>query len=606
MEKKTLEEYCNELPDIGEIWLNRYKEYVPRFIEEAKTKKHWDEWDKDVFVEFFERSKDQCVSSLSQGYFTKEEKATIKSNWSEISNLLRIIAENQESANWDIYQELKAKLRKHTYQDRKAATNRLVASLQPKLMCTIVNEKDLGDLIDKINKYTASHISSEGDWFRRSYNVHKLFQQELNPESTIDIITYPWKILEHLKGIESNLIEKQKDMEYIKNILLYNKNIILTGAPGTGKTYKTAEIAVALIDGSNNIPINRGELMSRYKELVNAKQIEFTTFHQSLDYEEFIEGLKPEVDDVSKEMTYQIKDGVFKEMCERAKEKGSTDSLNKAIEQFKEVCSENTIKVKNKSNSEFSVTYRGGKSFRVRSDKSEAEEGKDFPASIDNIKKMYQGNKKGIYGETYVWGILEYLKQNYLIDTYSEDNTDKKYVLIIDEINRGNISKIFGELITLLEHDKRIGEENEITVTLPYSQETFGVPSNLYIIGTMNTADRSIGHIDYAIRRRFSFVALKSDKNVISSYDKYDNGTKEKAEKLFDEIKAFISSYINADLDADDLMIGHSYFLCKTEEDLKRRLEYEMIPLIEEYEKDGIIMLDKSVMKQKFDEWRVL
>ncbi|MCZ2129336.1 MAG: hypothetical protein LC109_03615, partial [Bacteroidia bacterium] len=119
-------------------------------------------------------------------------------------------------------------------------------------------------------------------------------------------------------------------------------------------------------------------------------------------------------------------------------------------------------------------------------------------------------------------------------------------------------------------------------------------------------ADRSIGHIDYAIRRRFSFVALKSDKNVISSYDKYDNGVKEKAETLFDEIKDLISANINADLDADDLMIGHSYFLCKSADDLKMRLECEIIPLIEEYEKDGIIMLDRSDMKAKFEEWKAL
>lgn len=605
MTKKTLKEYCNEI-DIWDGWLNNYKKYVPNFIEEAKTKVSWQDWDKGVFSEFFERSNDQCVSSLRQGYFTKEEQDRIKLNWNEIYVLLKIIAENQENPQWEVYKELKTKIRQYTSQDRKAATNRLVASLQPNLISTIVSEGDLGDLINKINTYTTSNISTEGDWFKRSYNVCNLFQQVLEPENNMDIITYPWQLLEHLREINSSLIEKQKGMESILKLVQANKNLILTGAPGTGKTYKTAEIAVALIDGSNKLPNKRVDVMNRYKTLINEKQIAFTTFHQSLDYEEFIEGLKPELDDNTKEMTYQVKEGIFKEICERAKEKTSMASLNDAIEQFKESCSENIVKVKNKSGTEFSVTYRGGKTFRVRSDNSEAEEGRDFPANIDAIKKMYQGNEAGIYNKTYVWGILNYLRENYSVTNYSVDNTDKKYLLIIDEINRGNISKIFGELITLLEKDKRIGEENEITVTLPYSQETFGVPSNLFIIGTMNTADRSIGHIDYAIRRRFSFLSLKSDRNVISSYDKYDNGTKEKAENLFDEIKDFISSYINADLDAEDLMIGHSYFLCKTADDLKMRLEFEMIPLIEEYEKDGIIMLEKSAMKTKFEEWKAL
>ena len=605
MTKKTLKEYCNEI-DVWDGWLNNYKKNVPNFIEEAKTKVSWQDWDKGVFSEFFERSNDQCVSSLRQGYFTKEEQDRIKLNWNEIYVLLKIIAENQENPQWEVYKELKTKIRQYTSQDRKAATNRLVASLQPNLISTIVSEGDLGDLINKINTYTTSNISLEGGWFMRSYNVCKLFQQVLEPENNMDIITYPWQLLEHLREINSSLIEKQKGMESIINLVQANKNLILTGAPGTGKTYKTAEIAVALIDGLNKLPNKRVDVMNRYKTLINEKQIAFTTFHQSLDYEEFIEGLKPELDDNTKEMTYQVKEGIFKEICERAKEKTSMASLNDAIEQFKESCSENIVKVKNKSGTEFSVTYRGGKTFRVRSDNSEAEEGRDFPANIDAIKKMYQGNEDGIYNKTYVWGILKYLRENYSVTNYSIDNTDKKYLLIIDEINRGNISKIFGELITLLEKDKRIGEENEITVTLPYSQETFGVPSNLFIIGTMNTADRSIGHIDYAIRRRFSFLSLKSDRNVISSYDKYDNGTKEKAENLFDEIKDFISSYINADLDAEDLMIGHSYFLCKTADDLKMRLEFEMIPLIEEYEKDGIIMLEKSAMKTKFEEWKAL
>lgn len=605
MTKRTLIEFCNEI-EIWDSWYNAYREFVPEFIIEAKTKIDWQDWDKEIFSEFFERSSGQCVSSLQQGYFTKIEQEDIKSHWNEISQLLKILAENQDSPDWNTYQAIKKKIRQYTDQDRKAATNRLVASLQPNLLCTIVNESDLGDLINKINYYTSSNISLEGDWFKRSYNVCKLFQHEFEPKNPMDIITYPWQLLGLLREVNSNLIDKQKQMESIIKLVQINKNLILTGAPGTGKTYKTAEIAVALIDGTNKLPDNRVDLMKRYKELINAKQIAFSTFHQSLDYEEFIEGLKPEVDGITKEMTYQIKDGIFKDICGRAKEKRSLASLNDAIEKFKEDCSDKIIKVKNKSGTEFSVTYRDGKTFRVRSDRSEAEEGLDFPANIDALKKMYQGNVEGIYNKTYVWGILNFLKENYKVATYLEDNTDKKYLLIIDEINRGNISKIFGELITLLEKDKRLGEENEITVTLPYSQESFGIPSNLYLIGTMNTADRSIGHIDYAIRRRFSFVSLKSDKNIITIYDKYESGVKEKAESLFDGIKEFISNNINADLDADDLMVGHSYFLCKTLEGLKMRLEYEIIPLIEEYEKDGIIMLDKSEMKTKFEEWKFL
>lgn len=171
------------------------------------------------------------------------------------------------------------------------------------------------------------------------------------------------------------------------------------------------------------------------------------------------------------------------------------------------------------------------------------------------------------------------------------NNQIRPYLLIIDEINRGNISKIFGELITLLEADKRIGEENELTVTLPYSQETFGVPSNLYIIGTMNTADRSVGYIDYAIRRRFAFITLKADRNVIESYYT-DNELKQKALAYFDQADALMK--VSSEYEKDDLMIGHSYFLAKSEEELQNKMVYEVRPLLLEYFNDGLLAFRKD------------
>ena len=273
-------------------------------------------------------------------------------------------------------------------------------------------------------------------------------------------------------------------------VIKQKKQIILQGAPGTGKTYSSSEIAVKLIDG--NAPSDRAELMKRYKELVNKKRIFFTTFHQSMDYEEFVEGIKPETTSDNK-IIYKLKDGIFKEACKSA-----------------------------------------------------------------------------------------------------ENN---KVVLIIDEINRGNISKIFGELITLLEVDKRKGKENEIEVILPYSKEKFSVPDNLYIIGTMNTADRSIGYIDYALRRRFAFIPIKADKSAIEKYynDNKNSDCKDKAINLFDKIKNLIDKNINKEFEADYIMIGHSYFMAQNFEELQNKLEYEIKPLLLEYFKDGILKSNKDL-----------
>ena len=160
-----------------------------------------------------------------------------------------------------------------------------------------------------------------------------------------------------------------------------------------------------------------------------------------------------------------------------------------------------------------------------------------------------------------------------------KDTNNKNYVLIIDEINRGNVSKIFGELISLLEADKRVGGDHPLTVTLPYSKESFSVPPNLYIIGTMNTTDRSVGSIDYAVRRRFAFVTLEADRSKIED---------ENAKKLFDSVKRFLNE-TKYDMDIEDLMVGHSYFMTSGADVLKMKWQYEILPLMMEYHKDGII-----------------
>ena len=229
---------------------------------------------------------------------------------------------------------------------------------------------------------------------------------------------------------------------------------------------------------------------------------------------------------------------------------------------------------------------------------------------IKNIKEdIYELNKGTVMTLSTVYRLNNLSLENVMsiLEKYNVTKEEsilkntKPYILIIDEINRGNISKIFGELITLLEVDKRLGEINEIKVKLPYTpQEEFGVPSNLFIIGTMNTADRSLGYIDYAIRRRFAFKTLqadKADKAVIECFNPGDD-LLDKALRLFENIQNFITENIEHDLLADDLMLGHSYFLAKNINELRLKLEYEIIPLIREYEKDGILTVDKNHLNQ--------
>lgn len=361
--------------------------------------------------------------------------------------------------------------------------------------------------------------------------------------------------------------------------------IILQGAPGCGKTYITTELAVYLCDGE--VPSTREELKKRYKELQKEGRVEFTTFHQSLDYEDFVEGLKPDTDSLNdKEMRFVVKSGIFKRICQAASAT-TTSNLKEAYNSFAEdvVNYDDIYKINMPNGSMFGVTINGKGNLSLYT-------GKDFKLNgtltYENIEKFFYGADLG-YWKCYFKGIIDVLKKDYKLAAENKD-ANKPYVLVIDEINRANVSKVLGELITLLEKNKRLGEEDEFTVTLPYSGENFGVPDNLYIIGTMNTADRSLGYIDYAVRRRFAFMTIEAKSDVIREFYNGNGELMKKELLLFTSVSDLIKDNLNPDFDLNDIMVGHSYFLAKSDDDFELNLEYKIRPLLEEYLRDGIIV----------------
>lgn len=370
---------------------------------------------------------------------------------------------------------------------------------------------------------------------------------------------------------------------------------------------------------------SRDEKKAKFDEYVKNGQIVFTTFHQSYGYEEFVEGIKPIIDndENSQEVKYDVKDGIFKELCEKALEnRDSIKNFNFYIDKLKEkvkIDDNNPEKYFELPNTKYSIQYRNGKTFRIKFDDM-SKNHKDYPVSIDNIEKLYKtSNIDEIYNSAYVRAILNYLKLQGLEDYKEKDEkVNLPYIIIIDEINRGNVSKIFGELITLIEPSKRIGEKEELKVTLPYSGEKFGVPKNVYIIGTMNTADRSITSLDTALRRRFEFVEMMPDpdllKNVFICKDVEnpnkdedylgDDAKTEGFAEILQNILISINKRIEFLLDREKT-IGHAFFMseavkfnkdnwCKPDEyeedwyvlsisKLKSIFQNKIIPLLQEY-----------------------
>ncbi|EOD0573939.1 McrB family protein [Campylobacter jejuni] len=474
-----------------------------------------------------------------------------------------------------------------------------------------------------LEKYTGGIFDNTN--YDYTYNIRNFsiedfdeYKEELYNKfcSLVDLFNrFPQKdFIKINEEFESNNTQKMLNQNSSLNQILY-------GPPGTGKTYHTIDKALEIL--GENLE-NRDDKKAKFDEYVKNGQIVFTTFHQSYGYEEFVEGIKPSLNsDENSQINYKVKDGIFKELCKKALEnRDDIESFNFYINDLKEKTKEdanNTEKYFQLPNTKYSIQYRGGKTFRIKFDDM-SKNHKDYPVSIDNIEKLYKtSNIDEIYNSAYVKAILNYLKSQGLKDYKEKDEKiNLPYIIIIDEINRGNVSKIFGELITLIEPSKRLGNEEALELTLPYSGEKFGVPKNVYIIGTMNTADRSITSLDTALRRRFEFVEMMPNSDLLNNVfickdvenpnedEDYlgDDAKTEGYAEILQNILISINKRIEFLLDREKT-IGHAFFMSEAvkfnknnwikpdeyEEDwyvlsiskLKKVFQNKIIPLLQEY-----------------------
>ena len=429
-------------------------------------------------------------------------------------------------------------------------------------------------------------------------------------------------------------------------------NLILYGPPGTGKTYSVQRMAVEIIEGGTSDMPDQ-EVATRFHRHRDERRVEFVTFHPSYSYEEFVEGFRydPEVG------IPILRDGVFKQLAERAINPHQRPYVSEGAQIWKVSLggqSDAHIFERSIKNSEIAIGWfpdcdltgmneeqirqlfeerdQGGETNNIRSVNSlvnEIREGdyvavlkdqrtiraigvvkgeydykdkySDYPHTrpVDWLDKrehdIYEMNGSKYIGSPTIYRLSRTSLQDFVTLLPDQNPASEPYVLIIDEINRGNLSRIFGELITLLEPDKRKGAPNELSVRLPYSQQQFSVPRNLYVIGTMNTADRSIALLDVALRRRFDFMEMMPQVEVIrDSLSALTEGESDQDDpdgvelspeqvELICSVFQILNRRITVLMDRDH-QIGHSYFLgVRSMTDLHQVLYHRVFPLLQEY-----------------------
>ena len=441
------------------------------------------------------------------------------------------------------------------------------------------------------------------------------------------------------------------------DLLRFRKAIVLQGAPGTGKTYAVPELVTRLC-GATNRGDDRTKVMEAYKKLTAEGRVVFTTFHPSLDYEDFVEGWKPADpvdDDVAAGREFQLEAGIFKRICEsaaigNAAPSASSETLRADACVWKVSLAnaqENPLRTDCLKNNRIRIGWdeygedptdaieakkSGAKALNAflnrmavgdvvvscRSDTCTdavgivtgdyewlTDDGLGYYRRSRSVRWLWKGEpvsvREEMNGYSFTLSTVYSISRRFSVQKVKDflkargvmkpPTTEVPYVLVIDEINRGNIAKIFGELITLLEVDKRAGGADEESATLAYSKERFTVPKNLYVIGTMNTADRSVSSLDYALRRRFAFYTLHP---TVLDHPDFETALFRKVSSLFVENPDAEDSVPNREtlseeFDPADVRIGHSYFLMAKPAVRRMRWRYEVKPLLLEYVRDGVL-----------------
>ena len=556
---KRLLDICQQLPDVD---VSEFQKFTSKWINYVKSNTAGDnipetEWN-HLFtrtnpVAGIDRGEMQDRIKLKNGDRETNERHSFVSNWDKtFLPILKDIVSPDSKNRIEMIKTVRDTMRNVIIQgggrNTKAAINRMLITFCPDILIRIPNEENTKEFLELLSPFSNPEepLTTKEDWVDNSTNIMEFLKRQLG-----DIIQKRtlWDVYISLKNSDkstnNNMANNERDTtmldKYI-SILKTNKNLILTGAPGTGKTYMAKEIAKAM-----------------------GAEVGFVQFHPSYDYTDFVEGLRPKNDE-NGNVGFERKDGVFKEFCKK-----SFDVIVIRPSRFNENYEEEALNyLKKYYNGEKILTHKQKKYFHIKIENgkiyAQPDSGNSYLVDDDTILKYLKtGEYNKEHQSTYPPSIGEYIKQNIYGKIEYPAIGDKVYIFIIDEINRGEISKIFGELFFSIDPGYR-GEKGKVNTQyqnmVPEGdvfKNGFYVPENVYIIGTMNDIDRSVESMDFAMRRRFAWQEVTAEES-------YTNMIEQDPEFALvkDEIKARMFNLNKTIVETEGLdeayQIGAAYF----------------------------------------------